>query len=388
YIKGLLTQWDKHPLFSIPTVDLSQKASLETKATIRQEYTNIIGQWQDKCGGLARKNIHLPIKYLINLFNSEDVDLRSRLGKIKAVAKTLGKLHRGNSLKDNALENYGKEKACVSAQSQLQFFEEKILEMDRENKKYYTYIHLEDFHLPSTFFTYDTDDLDLVRSELADGQSYIDGLPSNYDGNIESDLSVRYLDRKLEKFVNNILGTVKNEVVFVVTADHGNPFYHKPIRPNWRNVCYENFTIPFIMFGNGVPNIQCGRATSSVDIIPTILYYSGNEIGKDYTGQVIGSDNFVLKPVGAEYMGAGCPDYTRREICYSMMNENYKVGVKVLLAEDVTPQNIDEIYNLKKDNGLDLYNLYKKERGNPEVQQLLEEISKRHKEIQKALAVN
>lgn len=385
YIENLFKTWDEHPLFKIPEIVIKEKATNNTKEYIKEEYSKKAKIWQEKCNKRAKKNIRLKPSYLINVFDTYATGLRNKAGMVKAVVKKRNAICNSEALLAHINSSCEKSRAEASAHTQLKWFKKRIIELDGVGKNYYTFIHLMDFHFPPKSFTYDTDDISIIQSEFADMESYINNLPENYNGNIELDLSMLYLDRKLEKFVTDIQNNTSNDVIFVIVADHGNPFYYNPIRPNWDNSCYENFSIPFILFGKDVPIVRYDKAISSIDILPTILRYSGNDTVLDYIGQVIGDKNFQFKDVGAEYMGPGCPDYTRREVRYSLMNDSYKIGVRALLSKDITDENIFEIYDLKRDSGQDVYNLCKKLKNNPEVICLLAKVSRRHKELQKLL---
>jgi choline-sulfatase len=180
-----------------------------------------------------------------------------------------------------------------------------------KNKKFFLYVHTIDPHVP-----YDPPQefLKMYQSEPYSGQvkprmtpdllekakrvppkvkfddadrAYLEAL---YDGEIS------YHDKYLGVFIERLkkLG-VYDDVVFVVTADHGEEFYDHNSYGHGHSVYQELLHVPFLVRWPGtVPPQRVATTVSTVDISPTVLSASGVAVpdvmeGTDRVPQLLGA---------------------------------------------------------------------------------------------------
>ena len=379
YIDEVFCNWENHSLFKIPNENIKNKCTIQTREYVETKYMQFIELAQKRHRRFQRRNNTIDFKYLFNLCRTEKE-------KKRFLMRTLREYYKGYTSSEMeervCASSYGKYKTVVSAKTQFDFFGKKIRKLDADGKNYYTYIHLEDFHIPSMYFSYDSDDIALIDREFENIKNYVDNLPSNYAGNLITDLSALYVDSKLSEFVDEMQSELKNDVIFVITADHGYSYYNRPRRPIEVNNFYqENFRIPFYLFGNSIENKRIEGMFSSMDVPSTVRYYSNIYGENPFKGKVIGVDksrDVVLN----EWLGPGCPDIQTNDIWYAAFDGRYKVSVKVKLNEYVLSSNIVSIFDIHKD-GLEKNNLLLSMKSNQTVISLLNIIKLRHEEIQR-----
>lgn len=377
YVDELFLNWDNHTLFRIPNNNIKHKCSKKTRANVDEKYRRKIRQGEIKANKLNLRNNFVDFKYLLNLYSTEEQ-------KIKFLYKTLRgyyQFYLSRELDERVnKESYGINKSTVSARTQFNYFGEKIKELDKMNKAYYTYIHLEDFHVPNMYFSYDSDDEHVIEEEFVNIFKYIENLPDNYQGNLITDLSALYIDSKLKKFIEEMESTLQNEVIFIVTADHGYSYYNRPPRPIEVNNFYqENFRIPFMLFGKSIEGKSVEGMYSSIDVPSTICYYADSNMSNPFNGKVIGVDK-SRKIVFNEWLGPGCPDFDTNDIWYSVFDGRYKVSVKVNIVNEVEIKNVVSIFDLWEDK-LEKCNLIKSKINDKNILELIEIINLRHRKL-------
>lgn len=244
-------------------------------------------------------------------------------------------------------------------------------------------IHVDDIHNPEIFFTYDSEDEELIKRELQEANEVMDLLQKTYYGNVTHDLSLRYIDSKIRYFfeqlkVNNLL----DDTIVLICADHGFSFAGNPLRDSFvTNMYLENYNIPCIIWGSEVRGARNELCTSK-DIASVICYLADKSIPEEFNGRNIVLEKSPYDKVFIEYCGGGCPDLSRRKLKIACFDKKYFVATEELLAKELTLDDVTEIYNLEKDPK-QMKNLAKKRFDRNLILPYLEEINKRRERIRK-----
>lgn len=208
------------------------------------------------------------------------------------------------------------------------------------------YVHVDDAHYPENFFTYDTDNKEVIEEEFQRIHNFLSNLPKNYCGTISSDLSLLYCDSIIEMIFNYLEnnGLLENTSV-VITADHGFSYYFNPIREKYVISSYkENYNVPFIIYDKNLKYKKIQGYLATKDIPATLLDLANIDIPSYFKGKSL--LNFSGRDFATiEYMGGGCPDLKRRPIILGIRNNNYEVIVEAFNNKF----DIKEIYDSKKD---------------------------------------
>lgn len=257
------------------------------------------------------------------------------------------------------------------------------------NKKepYFAILHVDDIHNPEEFFTYDSDDRELLAKEIKDANDLLDEIPEDYYGSLTHDLSLRYIDgvvkylyEKLEK-----AHQLENTIV-MLCADHGFSFSGNPMRDTYVvNFYLENYNIPFLVTGSDYKGVQIDKLCQSKDIPATLCDLADGVVPKEFSGKSVLRDDNNYSSVIVEYCGGGCPDIHRRELMLAAFDFDYFIGTLGTLDKEL---NIKEIYDLKEDPRQyhNLINEKDKLLESPKIKALLERIENRRKSIkEKAL---
>ena len=250
------------------------------------------------------------------------------------------------------------------------------LEKNKNSKSpWMAYVHVDDAHYPENFFTYDTNNKDIVKKEFEKINSFINNLNKNYCGTIASDLSLLYCDSIIEMIFeylekNNLL----EDTSVVITADHGFSYYFNPIREKYVISSYkENYNVPFIVYNKEIKHKKIEGFLSTKDIPSTLLSLANIKIPKYFKGKsLLTFDGREYSTI--EYMGGGCPDFNRRPMILGVRNDNYEVVTEIYKDEI----KIKEIYDVKKDSN-EHRNLVNNKKI--DIQNELRVIKKRYQEI-------
>lgn len=385
YVKELFDEWKDHRLLKIENISIKKKQSEETKDFILSEYAEELRHIQELHNERNRKNNKIDWKYLYDLCRNDEEGWRAA----RRTYHTYKERFQDHEIIDEICRSVEEEKVTISAYRQLQCFEKRIVQLDAEDKAYFSFIHLEDFHLPSMYYSYDIDDKDILRKEFTAAVSYAKKVPDNYRGSLLADLSVNYLDRKLADFYHTLKAKLHHDFVFVVTADHGYPSNYNPPRPLIFNSFYqENYHIPFILHDT---SCKCGGGRidglySSLDIMPQILKTCGiskKDTLSDYEIDSGKDRDYVL----IEYPGPGCPEINTKKIYYAIYDGRYKIGCKEFLDRDISGDSVNGIFDLQKDP-YEYVNLKRKllKRNDAHVNALIEIINQRHRVIREKFA--
>lgn len=349
YINGIFEEGKKHILFQIPY--FKQKDYI-----ISESAENV---YEKECADLCKK-----IR-TINLFQNAlfNWDIYKELGKsIKSYCCKKNKkefqervyIIRNALIMCNNNKKYGK--GCHSLKGQPSFvshinsFLEWLDTRENAEQPYFACIHVDDIHFPEMFYTYDTDDVSVLKSELKIANEYLRKRKINSKGTISLDLSLLYADSKCEYLFSQLenKGIIDDTVIFV-TADHGFSYAGYPIRNKLINSFYlENFKIPFWVFGSDIKQKQVFSLKSSVDIPRTICEMMKIAVPETFSGESMTEEN-EDRIITIEYCGGGCPDINNKELMIASFDKKYMVAALVSLKRGFNIKDISEIYNLCKD---------------------------------------
>lgn len=349
YIDQILTRKEEHPLFRIAYFkQMDYSISPETEKV----YT-------ENAGALCKK-IRL-LNFIENLLFNRDI----YAGGIKAYAAYL-KNHDKKELNHrlyiirnalimcNLMKKYGGQGHSLKGQPSFDAHIKNFLSWldDREgktNRPYFACMHVDDIHFPEMFYTYDTDDKELLKKELDVAESYLSRRKFHSKGTISLDLSLLYADSKCEYLFEELekRNAMEDTMIFV-TADHGFSYSGYPIRDKLINTFYlENFKIPFYAFGTGIKAKKIKKLSSSLDIPPTICSLLGIDLPLSFEGTPLLATTEELQMI--EYCGGGCPDINDRQLMIAAFDKEYMVASLVRLEDVFSKKNVTEVYDLRDD---------------------------------------
>lgn len=346
YVNELLEKGKEHEIFDIKVLDQNVKVSEETKqwlrkngeATFQRIYSlnkkhnfkfgkiNWHGVCQDAAGALKTKDIQ-KLKHHLGYFRSGilDRDLMERL-------------YESDSFK-----------AAPSLYSHINHFEKALAKWNAE-KPFFSCIHVDDIHHPEDFFTYDTDNLALLKEEFEDIEQVLDIYEKGMTGSVSYYLALRYIDKKI-KYLFDMLekkGLLEDTIV-VITGDHGFSFDYICNRNSTVNNHYlENYNVPLYIYDAGCDTYVDERICSSKDILPTLLErLELKALDENITGTSLWKekkDYVILQNV----MG-GCPDIDHRPVTLAILTNEELLVADASLASKFTDVVFKEYYDLKKD---------------------------------------
>jgi len=341
YVKDLLSKGREHELFKIKTYELSEKMSLDNMKKLYYRYKKII-----------RKMFFKNMKY--NLLNNKLVltPKSEKKGLLKAYFNAIYNrfLYQKIDYHDNV------KKAAPSMDRTFKHFESWLLSR-KSNKPYFAYIHLDDCHRGEMFYTYDTDDFEMLDEEFKSIDDYLNKLPKNYRGSISYDVSLRYADNCLKKLYTFLEEKKMLEnVTIAICADHGSSYTFDPYRSNYvNNVHRENYNMPFVIWNKDLVHQTNKYFHNTKDIPATLLELNGIEIPQEYDGiSTLGNNgrDYVI----IENVNGGCPDYNLRDILLGIRNKRYLVVMNLNIHKSFDEGSIYAVYDLMVDKD-ELYNL-------------------------------
>lgn len=345
YVLKLFQQEEKHALFNIASLDMSQMicnkaikgAFLKNKPFVKlykkkQLFSNvfnnrypIVKQLRDLLGFVINRNkteLMKTYNYYSLLRESNDIDFCIKTNKYKVVR---------------------------SARTIFEDLNKKIIE--RTDNKRFFFVHIEDTHYFSTFFSYDSNDISLIEAEINDAHDYLRRVGKNYRGNLFYDFSIRYVDKLIGNMYSMLdkMGLLQDTLI-CVTADHGYSFNRYPIRDSVVNNLHgENYHIPFYMI-NAKKCFRYDEFMLGKDIVATIYDECGFKIPSSVSGVSVLDKIKKRDHVIIEYMGPGCPDLRNRKAWFSARSKTRVVSVKAcVFSLNISENDIVEVYNLEKD---------------------------------------
>ena len=252
--------------------------------------------------------------------------------------------------------------------------------MSSKNSPFYICIQPQDFHQPSTFFTYDTNNLDLIESELKDQLSFAKRLPKSLKCNIFSHMSLRYIDKQIRKLYEYLEETKKNNnTIFVITSDHGYwNYYDKYPSLDPVDVMDEvRMHVPFMVSCGDMSRGLINRTLSNNAIPRTICELVGLEPNDSFEPSIFNSNS---KYIISEYFNGGAPDVLNKPIHYIVRNERYKLLIIASINDNIEINNCIAFYDLYYDYK-ERHNLLFKKQYIGLITEMLTNIQKRHNMI-------
>ena len=383
YIDTVLTEGMNHIIFSIPAYVQDKK--INNRASIEE----INKELKPLFKKIRRNNFIYNIKnargLLIPSWNKFKLLIKKpSVFSLKEFVKSL--LGVGNQLID--LDLYERINSDCdlfkNAPSGITHIDHFIDWTDRrsDSKPYFACLHIDDIHNPEIFYTYDTENVDLIKKEVKVANSLIDNLEKGYYGSITHDLSLRYIDGVIEYLYKKLeeKGLADNTNV-IICADHGFSFAGNPIRDSYViNLYLENYNIPFVMTGKDIEQKKLDGLYTSKDIAATICDLVDGSIPEAFNGRSIMND-IPYDNLFIEYCGGGCPDIMRRELKIAAFNKKYFVGTLSKMDQDIDYTTITEIYDLEVDPRQETNIRDNISINNSEIDELIEKIIARKKDI-------
>ena len=352
YINDLLSKKKEHILFSIITLKQDNKVDESTKNWLKEKYLDFfiyLNQVNRKKNRTLRKikiqNIIFDILKFLKFRNKD---------KLKAPIRYLKNYHDGYSDKDlfdRISDTYDSFKSAPSINMHCSHFINQIKVHKDNNKPFFSCIHIDDIHNPEIFFTYDTNDREMLKKEFSILKEALNEIPEDMKGSISYYLSLVYIDEKLRCFFESLEqeGLLDNTKIFI-TGDHGFSFDYRIIRnSNVNNHYLENYNVPFIIYSKNFKAERIdNKLCSSRDILPTILdIFNFKALDDTIVGKSLFNENndyVVLQNI----MG-GCPDIDYRNVSIGILTRE-----ELIIGEASKQNNFDDIqitdyYNLITD---------------------------------------
>lgn len=357
YLFALFQSGKEHNLLKI-SKRYNVRKKLENQQYLIEKYEGGLKEYQKKYSkAISKKTIDLA--YVFSVARSEQNGIKSARDLLYNYKQYYQNKWLEIYLSD--IDEYAKTE--VSMQMQLDYAFEKCKEVNRSGHSAFTFIQVQDFHLPTVFHSVDCSNQEILKEEFEQAFLLLDRLDEEYEGNIIADLSANYIDNKIKEFYSK-LQAEDIEFELVITADHGFPSLYKPPRPMIYNQTYtEAFHIPFIYF-NGKDKKQLSGLYSAQDLLLILTHpeeFIENNKARDY--------------ILCEYAGPGCPDISCKPIWYTYIDEQWRVSLECKLDEDIDFDKVKAVYNRKSDPK-ETRNLIKNRNCN--ISDVLSIIEKRH----------
>lgn len=376
YLKKLFEEKEEHILFKINEYKMTDKiGDVETRNKIMTKYVDTFKKIE---------KLNLKRNIINNKFPYSKL-IRSILNKDFKTAKGLLAGYKNSLFDKDLYERIAPNFDLFKDQRSFYTVSKELINWIDKNKdtNWMSYVHIDDAHYTESFFTYDTDNIEIVDNEFKKINNYLDKLPKDYKGSIAYDLSLMYCDNIIKQIYDYLeKENLLENTYIVITADHGFSYYFSPVRERYVISNYkENYNVPFIIYGKDIKPRLIEGFCSTKDIPTTLLSLVGIKKNKQYKGNDLlttnGEDYALL-----EYMGGGCPDISRRPINLGVKTDNYAVTIDAYINKEFKDIQIKEVYNLKKDPN-EHNNLYNNKNIKNEIINELDILNKRFVELKK-----
>lgn len=382
YVNALLTQKTSHPLFLISAFFQNKKIKNRDAVKLVQcEMHPLFLEIKKMNRGLNLKNckgvFKGPLRKLCEFVRRPNINTLKNFAKSIILVRNV---FTDVDLFERIADNYDSFKNAPSVKSHIDHYINWENNRDK-SKPSFSCIHVDDIHNPEMFFTYDSEDINLIKREISDAKDVIDKIPSTYYGNITHDLSLRYMDSKIRYFYEQLeKNGLLDDTIVVLCADHGFSFAGNPLRDSFViNMYLENYNIPCIITGTDYKkNITSLHA--SKDIPAIISFLADGKSPVEFNGKNPLVDNDCYENVFIEYCGGGCPYLSRRELKIACFDREYFVATQARLDTNITLADITEVYDLSKDPD-QLNNLCKNKYDVQKVEKIFDKIIARRTEI-------
>ena len=262
YLKELFIKGEEHTLFKIKNYNMTDKIQSDSvRNKVRSKYYDTFKRI-DKLN--KRKNLLNNVFPCDKIFRSI---IRKDFGTIKGLLAGYKNSLFDKDLYDRIEGNYDLFKVQRSFHTVSETFF-KWLDKNKNNT-WMSYIHVDDAHFNENFFTYDTDNLELINEEFNKINKYLDKLPTDYKGSITYDLSLMYCDNVIKNIFNYLeKNKLLDNTAVVITADHGFSYYFSPVREKYVISNYkENYNVPFIVYSKDLKKREIKGFCATKDIL-------------------------------------------------------------------------------------------------------------------------
>lgn len=388
YINRLFKQGEKHILFGIPTMKMDEKIkNRDFLKETSKRYKKIINK-------IWFKNLKLNLKN--NFLKKETFKEFKRIFKEGLSDKSMNYFLRycfawytllfDPDLKKRIAPDYDFFKASPDIDKHFDQFIKWRKDTENIKNPYLACLHVEGMHNPEVFFSHDSEDRSLLDKQFAKANKFVESLSNDYKGSITYDLSINHYSERIEEIMDKLskLNILDENTYFVLTSDHGFSFTGDPVRERWvTNFYLENYKIPFMIYNKNIQSFEYSDMASGDDLPSTLVDLCEVERPKNFTGKSILRDNNPRDYIIIEYMGSGCPDIHRRDFHYAIYDNEYFISAYVKLKDELTIDNMKDIFNIQKDPK-QLENLIgKNPLKNKRIKELFVELQKRHNDIRK-----
>lgn len=384
YIDEVLRQGMSHPLAFINEFDFGKSKDFAFYKEIFSDNKKFFASVDRANAAKNLKNNHLLVnKALGSIGGLAGIGDRSKARYVE----NYGMLLAGNRMmKKRALNSSNwQEIASLNKQIDTLFG---ALENRDSSKPFYASLHVLEPHHNISYFSFDSFDKNLIKSELDYLAPLVKNCGKKFKGNLLYQLSLRYVDFCLSKMFDRLQKeNLINNTTVVLVSDHGTSYSFDPVRTKVVNTFHkENYNIPCLIWKKDIAqaaNIEAEGAFSSEDILPTVCKLEGIECPESCKGKVMyeekGRDYIIT-----EYMGPGVPDMISRDVWISIRSAKYVVAYKNNIQKPLDSDKPFAVYDLLQDP-FELKNLAKEQSvlNDCEVMYLIEQLNARYKQIQK-----
>lgn len=372
YLEEIFNNFENHTLRILCIKYNENRKNFPMEKKIKKKYYKKLYEYQNKYSKIIRKK-NIEKKYLLKNILNHPKGIYEGIKEFKALLIAYKRRYFNNDLL-KYLNRTKNDNVEVSLDKVFRGMRKDILEYDRKEIPFLAYIHIQDFHLPSMFHTYDTYSFDEIQNEFESSFKLLDELDKNYDRNIIADLSAHYIDLKLEKIYLDLKKFLKQDFIFVITADHGYPLYDNPPRAFIYNQVYtEAFHIPFIIYDSklGISSKKTSLC-SNLDGFKTMFEKSGINYKKEASSEK--DEEYIL----CEYGGPGCPAIYEKNIWYTLITSKLNISFECSLLNDLEIKDIKSVFDLEKDPQ-QKYNIVKQVIKSKEIKKYIKIVNERHK---------
>jgi len=384
YLENLLTKRENHILFNIDKIDTGKFVN---KKVINKSFNNnkkFINRISRMTFYLNFINLKLNFKLLFSsLFNF----LKTfKLSKLRYFYNIYAALFNVSIMKKQIKDKVWQE--VPSARKLIDKTIETINTFDFNNKNF-LFVHLLDPHERVSFFTYDSEDYNLIDEELTLCNFQIDNLDKSFKGSLIYQLSLFYVDNQIKRLFDFLKNkNLEDKFTIILLSDHGSSYTYKTIRNNVVNNFFrENYKVPLLIWDKKINfsyKTDQNIILRSDNVFPTVFDLNEFIISNDVKlKSILNKTPKKDLDIITEYMGPGCADMTSKSIWMSIRNNSFMLSIENKINEMFKPT-INEFYDLRNDKFEEnnLINLRNSIKYSTEINYLISKLGKRFYEIQ------
>ncbi len=214
------------------------------------------------------------------------------------------------------------------------------------SKPFFLYMQPDDFHPMSAFHSYDSNNPQLVESELAKAHALAKRIPSSYKCNIATFLSIRYIDENIRRLWDYLVThDLLENTKIIITADHGYWEYRDARHPKELIMSEERLHIPLMIYDVRLSNTQYHDEYIQNYQFPNLVLET---LGFE-TNPLFHEPKPLLPPLICENLGFGCPDIFDIPIHYTIYSSAYKLVVFGRIERAIELEDCVLFFDLSKD---------------------------------------